>query len=111
MRRSPIRKRRPGPPRRGRIVDKDYLAWLHTQPGQPHGGRTATVHHVRSFGSPKNDRRALPMEFGYHTIQEGPRSIEALGQRVWQLTHKVDIERAILAYQDLYLQEHPDVVW
>jgi hypothetical protein len=41
---TPVRRRRKGPPRRGRVVDPLYLAWLHTQPGCVCGGRTHSVH-------------------------------------------------------------------
>ena len=109
--RQPPHRKRPGPPRRGRIVDPDYLAWLHLQEGVIRGGKTHSVHHVRSFGSPKNDRCTLPLEFGYHQIQEGQKSIEALGKAKWQAIHGVDIETAIWKYQQRYLSQHPEIVW
>lgn len=109
--RSPIRKRRPGPPRRGRLVDRKYLAWLAQQPGVVLGERPITIHHVRFCGSPKDDRRTLPIEYGYHQIQEGWASIEALGKETWEELHGVDIEQSISAYQARYLAEHPGIAW
>ena len=97
--------------RRGRLVDPEYLSWLYGQPGAVFGGKTATVHHVRDYGSPKDDHQTLPLEFGYHTYQEGPDSIECLGKRRWQETHGVDIEAAITRYQRRYLASHPSAGW
>jgi hypothetical protein len=89
-------------PRRGRVIDLDYLAWLHTQPGVVNGGKCYSVHHVRSFGSPKNDRRAIPLEFGYHTEQEGAQSIERMDKQKWQEWTGVDIEKEISRLNKLY---------
>lgn len=115
-RKNPLKRRLPIPkrrrtPRRGRLVDEQYFAWIATQPGVVRGGICASVHHVRFMGSPKSDRRTLPMEWGYHTYQEGPESIEALGKQKWQSLHHVDIEAAITRYQERYLAEHPEVKW
>ena len=79
--------------------------------GCVNGGITATVHHVRFCGSPKDDRRTLPMEAGYHQEQEGPESIEKLGKTKWQALHGVDIEAQISKYQRNYLETHPNVIW
>ncbi len=62
--------------------------------------------HVRSFGSPKNDRETIPIELGFHTYQEGPESIEAMGKAKWQRFHAVDIPGEIERLQALYLSEH-----
>lgn len=105
------RKRRPGPPRRGRVVDKEYLAWVGEQPGVIFGGRNVTVHHVRFCGSPKDDRWTLPIELGYHTYQEGPESIEAMSKDQWEGHHGVCIESEIGRLQKMYLSEHPGVEW
>jgi hypothetical protein len=111
LRRTRVKRRRTGKPRRGRIVDRDYLAWLHAQPGCVYGGKTHSVHHLRFCGSPKNDRHALPMERGYHQIQEGGASIEALGKSKFEEFHGLDLEESILRYQRAYLSEHPGVQW
>ncbi len=89
-------------PRRGRIVDKTYLAWIAAQPclicGEP-----ATVHHIRSFGSAKDDTRTLPLAPRYHMIQWGPESIESLGKIKFQERHGVDLEAEITRLQQLYI--------
>lgn len=108
MKRSRVRPKRPGPPRRGRVVDLDYMAWLHRQPCLISGRHGVTVHHVREFGSQKNDRRTLPLIPLYHLIQADPHqkeSIEALGKKQWQEKHDVDIEAAIMRYNSQYDQE------
>ncbi len=87
-------------PRRGRVVDKAYLAFIAAQPclicGEP-----ATVHHVRTLGSPKDDTRALPLCPAHHMIQWGPESIEALGKTKFQERHGVDLEADIARLQEL----------
>lgn len=111
MKRGRIRPKRKGPPRRGRVVDPEYLAWVANQPGAVHGGRVYSVHHVRFCGSPKNDRRVLGLERGYHQIQEGRHSIEELGKENWQALHHIDIEATIARQNEQYLAEHPAIVW
>ena len=109
MTRSPIKPRR-SKPRRGRIVDTKYLAWMAAQPCLI-SGRRATVHHVRFCGSPKDDRRTLPLAPEYHMIQQGPRtSIEALGKAKFERRYKVNIEAAIVAYNTRYARE-TGIVW
>jgi len=89
-------------PRRGRVVDKDYLAYMAAQPCMI-SGRRATVHHVRRCGEPKNDRRTLPLAPEYHLIQHGPRtSIEALGKAKFEKRYGVDIEASIAKYNERY---------
>ncbi len=107
---APVKKRRSGT-RRGRLVDRQYLAWLHEQPGIVHGGVCHTVHHVRLCGSPKNDRQAVPLEFGYHQIQDGPESIESLGKTKFQRQTGVSLSWEIYRLNALYLREHPEVKW
>lgn len=97
----PIPKKR-AKPRRGRIVDKKYMAWIASQPGLIDGG-VATVHHVRRFGEPKNDRRTIPLEAKYHLIQFGPKdSIEAIGKEEFEFRHGISLENEILKYNALY---------
>lgn len=96
-----IRSRRLGPPRRGRVVDKNYLAWIGTQQCMI-SGKPATVHHVRFCGSSKNDRRTLPLAPEYHQIQNGPFSIESLGKRKFEARYGVNIEAKIVEYNERY---------
>lgn len=89
-------------PRRGRVIDKDYLAWMATQPCMI-SGRPATVHHVRFCGSPKDDRRTLPLAPEYHMIGFGSEtSIEALGKAKFEARYGVDIEAEIREYNERY---------
>jgi len=111
MKRSSVRRKRLGPPRRGRVRDEKYMAWLAHQPGVIFGGRIVTIHHHRFCGSPKNDRQTLPIEWGYHTVQEGPTSIDALGKAKWEALHGVSIDAEITRYQSQYLLQHPGVKW
>jgi hypothetical protein len=95
-----------GKPRRGRLTDKAYLAWMAKQACMISGAR-ATVHHVRRYGEPKNDKRTLPLAPEYHMIQNGPRtSIEALGKAKFEARYGVDLEAAIVRYNELYEREN-----
>ncbi|MGD0497513.1 MAG: hypothetical protein ABSC23_03655 [Bryobacteraceae bacterium] len=98
-------KARRSKPRRGRGVDKAYLAWIAKQPCMI-SGRRATVHHVRRFGEPKDDRRTLPLAPEFHQIQAGPESsIEALGKAKFEDRYGVDIEASIKRYNARYDRE------
>ena len=107
IRRTPIRKKR-AKPRRGRVIDKDFLAWMHTQsclvrtfPRLCSGD--LEFHHVREFGSPKSDRRGLALCTGHHT--SGETSIHKLGKREFEKIHGIDIEGAIVIYNQDYESE------
>ncbi len=65
-------------------------------------GRRATVHHVRFCGSPKDDRRTLPLAPEYHLHDFGMESIERLGKAKFEALHGVDLEASIVAYNKLY---------
>lgn len=91
--------------RRGRVVDTVYLAWIAQQPCLI-SGRRATVHHVRRYGEPKDDRRTLPLAPEYHMIQNGPRtSIEALGKAKFEARYGVNLEASIVRYNQRYEAE------
>ena len=86
MKRSPVRKKRPGPLRRGRVLDQAFITWMHDNHyclvvGVRCYGR-ATVHHVRKSGSLKDDRRVLMLCEGHHLHDFGPESIERLGKNL-----------------------------
>lgn len=94
-----------GTARRGRVVDKDYLAWMASQ-GCMISGKRPTLHHVRRFGEPKDDRRVLPLAPEYHMKDYGPRtSIEALGKVKFEARFGVDLEAAIVKYNARYERE------
>lgn len=93
-------------PRRGRLVDAGYMAWLATQPPLVPGPGRMTIHHVRRYGEQKNDRRTVPLPASLHLIQDGPyTSIEALGKRKFEVMYGVDLEAAIIRYNEQYEQE------
>jgi hypothetical protein len=62
------------------------------------GERPVTVHHVRFCGSPKNDRRTLPLAARLHMLTHclpGTVCIEH-GKKRFEETYDVDIEAEIL---------------
>lgn len=98
----PIRKKR-AKVRRGRIVDKKYLAFVSRQPCIVSGRMPATVHHVRRFGESKNDRRTVPLMAEYHLYQNGPgTSVEGLGKEKFEEMWGVDLEGEILRLNGEY---------
>lgn len=117
LKRSSVRKKRLGPPRRGRVVDVDFIEWMHqTQPclvftalintvripERRCQGRL-TVHHVRECGSPKNDRRTIKLCEAHHLIgSDQGASIERLGKTAFEKRHGVNIEAAITEYNRQY---------
>ena len=111
VRRSPVQKKRPGKPRRGRVVDKEFLEWVAEQPCLVHGDHSVacirwmdgiTIHHVRRNGEPKSDRRVIPLCPATHLHDFGPESIERLGKKEFEKRHGIDIEAAILRYNEEY---------
>lgn len=95
---APVKRRR-GKPRRGRVVDREYMAWLATQPPLVSGPGRITIHHVRRYGEQKDDRRTVPLPASLHMIQDGPyTSIEALGKAKFEKRYGVDLEAAIVRY-------------
>ncbi len=89
-------------PRRGRIICREQLAFIAAQPCCI-SGRPATVHHVRQFGSPRDDTRTIPLAPEFHLIQCGRYSIESMGKRNFEAHHGVDIEELVSQYRALYL--------
>lgn len=111
IRRTPVRKKR-SKPRRGRVIDKAFLSWMAMQPCLVHGWGCGTalgwltIHHVRDYGSPKNDRRTLRLCVTTHQqIASKTQSIEALGKDAWEKLHHVSIEAAIADYNSRYENE------
>ena len=108
LKRTSVRKKRPGPPRRGRVHDLNFLAYMAEQPclvsGQTRDirGRRVELHHVRQYGSQKNDRRVLPLLPQFHRSGEGVYSIETLGKLKFQQRYGIDIEGAIARYNSEY---------
>lgn len=94
-------------PRRGRVVDKAYLAWMATQPCMVTGEMPVTIHHVRRFGSPKDDHRTVPLVARLHMLTHevpGQPCVER-GKKVFEAFYNVDLEAAIVVYLTLYQQQ------
>ena len=107
-RNTPVRKRRPGPPRRGRTIDRAYIAWIHTLPCIVPECPALTVEadHVgpRAFSMRSHDCEALPVCTHHHRL--GSDSREALRSRFWG-HHGLDRMELIRRYQELYDRAHP----
>lgn len=106
IKRSAPRKRRPGPPRRGRIIDRDFMEFARERGcilRKKHQCRgSITFHHVRECGSPKNDRRGIGLCEAGHLHDAGQFSIERLGKEQWQTYWAVDLEQEIAALNAVY---------
>lgn len=104
-------KRKRSKPRRGRVINKPYLAWIHTLPCAAHRGKcgiwggAVTAHHVRRYGEPKNDLRTIPLCACAHLYEMGSHSIERIGKEAFQKFFAVDIEALIVELNNRYLQE------
>lgn len=88
--RTRIRARRRSP-RRGRLIDRAYLAWCATQPCCVTRELPATTHHVRSFGSPKNDHVVIRLVERLHLHDAGMLSIERLGKEAFEAEFGINI--------------------
>lgn len=104
MKRSPVLTKR-RKPRRGRVKDPAFLDFASTQPCCVTGERQATTHHVREFGSPKNDRRVIRLVARLHMHGFGMFSIERLGKRKFELHHGICIEDEIAKLNGRFLEE------
>ena len=103
--RKPIKKRRSGGPRRGRVVDKAYMVWLATQPPLIPGKLFLTFHHVRRNGEQKNDRRTVLLHAEHHLHDFGKYSIERIGKEKFEAMFRVDLEAAIVKQNARYERE------
>lgn len=54
-----------------------------------------TFHHVRTCGSPKDDRNGVGLCASAHLWDVGNQSIERLGKEKWQVFWDVDLETEI----------------
>jgi hypothetical protein len=91
--RTPIRRVRRGPPRRGTEVDEPYKMWIRKQPcvvceamrilSYRFTFLTIEAAHVgeRGLGQRCPDRQCLPLCIEHHTA--GPHSHHVLGKRFW----------------------------
>ena len=97
---------RPNPkrakPRRGRVIDRKFLTWAAGEPCCITGLHPATSHHLREFGSPKNDRRIIRLIENLHLHEAGMFSIERLGKREFQRHWNINIEAEIAKLRGRY---------
>ena len=109
MKRVPIPKRR-SKPRRGRVVDKAFMAWMHTQPCLVRGlfgtspcSGPITFHHLRSLGGQKNDQVGLPLCEAHHLHDAGPDAIHRLGK--WRFAERfaLDLDLEARKYRQAYV--------
>lgn len=109
LRRSPIRKKRKGGPRRGRVVDQDYLDWIHTQKCVIFHTAWGEVeaHHVRSFGSMKDDTRTIPLCPRHHRLTASVAGVICVeqGKLRFEEWYGVNLEALILEHQKRYTEE------
>jgi hypothetical protein len=98
---------RPSRHRQSHLKDKPFLAWVRTQSSivPSHDskckGCRVTAHHVRRYGEPKDDRRAVPLfacrhmhGFGDETVEHSKKNFEA--------RFHVDLEQIILRLNRQY---------
>lgn len=88
-----------------RWKDEDYLAWLALQPCLASGShKDITIHHVRIFGGPRDDRRGVPLIRSLHQLQweiKGQPCVER-GKKIFEKFWRVDLEAAIVKYNERY---------
>lgn len=84
-------------PRKGRIYDRNRIAWAAQKPCQITGEFPATTHHVRFCGSPKDDTRIIRLAARLHmktVAKPGVACIED-GKEIFEAFHSVKIESLI----------------
>ncbi len=105
LRRKQISRRR-STPRRGRIHDPAFLAFVHSQRRcAVHGYdacRDFTVHHLKRCGDQKNDRRVIGLCAALHLYESGPHCIERMRDEAWEAHWGISIEAEIARYNEDY---------
>lgn len=91
-------------PRRGRVHDPRYLAFVAAQPCIVTGQSPVTVHHVRRFGSPKDDYRTVPIVAPLHMLTNETPGLPCVerGKRRFEETWGVSLEAEIRRLNALY---------
>jgi len=87
--------------RRGRIVDEAYCEWMRdTQPCMVTGRRPVTLHHVRRYGEPKDDRRIVPLIPSLHMLTDEIPGLPCVerGKQVFESFWCVNLEASIVRY-------------
>lgn len=87
------------------MKDPEFLEYMACEPCLISEEWPATTHHVREFGSPKNDRRTIRLALRYHIEGAGPHSIEKLGKRKFEAFHGINIEVEIARYNQQYEEQ------
>lgn len=108
MKRSPVRKKRPGPPRRGRIVNFPFMQMVRERGCilaknlYHYCDGPTQFHHIRATGSPKNDERGIGLCPYLHLNGIGKYSIERLGKRGFEDHWNVDLETEMRLNQEAW---------
>lgn len=108
LKRSPIRKKRTGPPRRGRIISPGFMAMVRergcilSKRHNHYCDGPTQFHHVRLAGSPRDDTRGIGLCPYLHLHGAGLYSIERLGKRGFEEYWAVDLEVEIQRNRDLW---------
>lgn len=93
-------------PRRGRVVDPGFMEFCRRQGcilKDRHDCRgVITFHHVRSYGSPRDDTRGFGLCAAGHLHALGEHSIERLGKRRFEEHWCIDIESEIARLRERY---------
>lgn len=111
LKRSTVRRFRPGPPRRGNVEDPAFLSFMAEVPlcavaqfapkFANECSQGLTTHHVREYGSPKNDRKTIRLCTAHHLHDFGPWSIER-GKKHFEQHTGLSIPALIVYYNEAY---------
>ena len=103
----PPNRKRPGPPRKGRLRDPKYLDWIRTQPCACCGYPGVEAAHVgnRGLGQKSSDHETIALCVYHH--RDGPYSAHVAGKRFWEL-QCLDRDALIATYRARYLAENPE---
>jgi hypothetical protein len=97
--------------RRGRVIDRSYIEWMHRWPclvamkGFDGCAGVRTVHHVRRFGEQKNDWRTVTLCEAHHMHGCGPDAVHAIGKAGFRAKFGIELEVEILAYNYQWIAE------
>lgn len=93
--------------KKGTFKDPSYLAWIASLPCIVTGQRPVTVHHVRFCGSPRHDRRTVPLIAPLHMRTHEKPGLPCVerGKKIFQDFWRVDLESAIVMLNAKYERE------
>lgn len=115
LKRSSVRKKRTGPPRRGRLIDDGYKGFIANLPcmvcvkgaterGIPQASHTEVAHvGTRGLGQKCSDRETIPLCAHHHRTLKT--AIHVIGRPEFERVHGVNIEAEILRLNEAYEQE------